>query len=612
MRRCSPRRCSSRSGRATPTPSSTCSSHRRAVRVLEGHPAIRELFAYDRRALVLGPLEATLQRLRARDYDVVVNCANWSAPSVSAAIIARLAGRRRRCSGRDLWPVRAMHTHPVAPRPGSRSEVVQRVHLLSPLPGAEPRYQLTFRPPKVVPSSSRSSPRCASAPHAVVNPGGRLDWRRVPHERVRLRRPGADRPRGGPGGDLGPGRGDPREPGLRARPGLGARAGDLDGRARRADAGRTADRRATTPARCTSRSRSAPPRSRSSCGWTSSAGATRRRPHRMLDLTPFAEDLRQPGGRGRARGPPAVGRGRGRQRRRPPGLILGAKRPTQRARCCEHDRFWSGTRAGRGRRDLGRAALGESQVLRGEGAAAARARRARVGDAQGGEGPARARRRRGLRSRRASAAATGTVPVVDLALVRSTAGPSPRSAREIGAPDDVLRLQDLVSQQGVIRLEERSVERRARRRPRSMQALDRGARGAPVRCAPTRGRRSRADLTARLALVEAWRREIEKLVPEPSSDYRHRLDERIAELAAGARRRPPAARAGGRLLRRAHRRRRGDDPPGLAPRAVPAAHRLGRAGRAASWTSSSRRCTARSTPPGRRASTPRSPPRGGR
>lgn len=154
--------------------------HRKALRVLSGLPGVHRLFVYDRRALVLGPFEKTIAEVRARDYDVVVNCGNWTAPSVSSAIIARLCGPRAAVLGPDVWPVRALHSRSVRAVPDTRSEVVQRVHLLSPVSSVAPVHQLTFRPPTVGSEVEAFLSRLGDRPHAVVNPGGRLDWRRVP------------------------------------------------------------------------------------------------------------------------------------------------------------------------------------------------------------------------------------------------------------------------------------------------------------------------------------------------------------------------------------------------------------------------------------------------
>ena len=162
--------------------------HARCARVLNGHPEADRVLTFDRRRLWLGPLAPGLRALRAEGYDVVVNCASWSAPSITPALVARLAAPASALVGPALWPVARLHSHPVAPLPDTRSEVEQRLHLLSPLlrargegqPPALPR--LSFRRPQVPPGFESFLERVRSAPHAVVNPGGRLGLRRIPPE----------------------------------------------------------------------------------------------------------------------------------------------------------------------------------------------------------------------------------------------------------------------------------------------------------------------------------------------------------------------------------------------------------------------------------------------
>jgi heptosyltransferase III len=69
----------------------------------------------------------------------------------------------------------------VASLSDTRSEIAQRVHLLSPLPGHSPRLQMRFRTPE--PSAEVKAwlePLAARGRYAVVNPGGRLGDRRIP------------------------------------------------------------------------------------------------------------------------------------------------------------------------------------------------------------------------------------------------------------------------------------------------------------------------------------------------------------------------------------------------------------------------------------------------
>ena len=66
--------------------------HRRVARVLDGHPKAA-------RILVLGD-RVSLRQLRRTPYDAVVDCGNWTAPSVHNAILARLAS----APGSELAP----------------------------------------------------------------------------------------------------------------------------------------------------------------------------------------------------------------------------------------------------------------------------------------------------------------------------------------------------------------------------------------------------------------------------------------------------------------------------------------------------------------------------
>ncbi|MCI0573582.1 MAG: heptosyltransferase [Myxococcaceae bacterium] len=145
--------------------------HPRALRVLAEHPRAR-------RVLALGS-NTTLRALRRERYDVVVDCGNWTEPSVRNAIIARLCGPRAAVLGPGVRPVRWLHTHPVSAREDTRSETAQRMHLLAPL-GLEAPAPLSFRTPHPAPRLEPLLARMRTGRWAVVNPGGRLGWRRIP------------------------------------------------------------------------------------------------------------------------------------------------------------------------------------------------------------------------------------------------------------------------------------------------------------------------------------------------------------------------------------------------------------------------------------------------
>jgi len=154
--------------------------HPKVARVLEGHPAIDRLIPLDRRRLWLGPLSAGLRGLRQTDYDAVVDCSNWTAPSTTSALVSRLAAPRAALVGPDQVPTRWLVDLALPPRPDTSREVLQRSHLLSWLPGFHPEERLSFRKPRL--DEAFQHYLDTLGPHVVVNPGGRLGERRIPPE----------------------------------------------------------------------------------------------------------------------------------------------------------------------------------------------------------------------------------------------------------------------------------------------------------------------------------------------------------------------------------------------------------------------------------------------
>ena len=153
--------------------------HPKARRVLEGHPELHELIAFNRVGIWLGPFAPGIRALRRRGYDVVVDCANWEVPSVTSAIVSRLCGPLAAVLGPAVRPVRWLRTHPVTALEETRNEIAQRMHLLSPLIGEPLPASMSFRaraPTEAIAAFVARDP----APMAIVNPGGRLDWRRIP------------------------------------------------------------------------------------------------------------------------------------------------------------------------------------------------------------------------------------------------------------------------------------------------------------------------------------------------------------------------------------------------------------------------------------------------
>jgi heptosyltransferase III len=158
--------------------------HAKVARVLQGHPDADAVLAFDRRALWLGPLAPGIRELRRAGYDTVVDCANWSAPSVTSALISRMAGPKAVVLGPGIWPVSLLQSVSVPARADTRHEALQRTHLLTPLTQGKIARGLSFREP-VVGEAFRGYLTGFSAPgarRAIINPGGRLGERRIPAE----------------------------------------------------------------------------------------------------------------------------------------------------------------------------------------------------------------------------------------------------------------------------------------------------------------------------------------------------------------------------------------------------------------------------------------------
>ncbi|MBK7859531.1 MAG: YicC family protein [Archangiaceae bacterium] len=135
-----------------------------------------------------------------------------------------------------------------------------------------------------------------------------------------------------------------------------------------------------------------------------------------------------------------------------------------------------------------------------------------------------------LTVKRASKSTTGTVPVVDTALVKEYRRAFKELAHAAGLSDDV-RLRDLMQQPGVLRLEEPAVDHAAAAaavESAISQALDalakmRGQEGAAIE----------ADLLSRLSEVETRVLKLKLLAPQAASEHHQRLVERVAEIARG-------------------------------------------------------------------------------
>jgi heptosyltransferase III len=154
-------------------------THQKCTRVLDGVPGIARLWGYDARFKWLGRLAPGVRLLRAEKFDAVIDCGNWSEPSVTALLISRLIAGAGAVIGPAVGPGRALMDVPVEAREDTASELLQRLHLLSPLGVPAQSRPLQFRAPR---GAEVWAEKLSASPHAVVNPGGRLDHRRVPRE----------------------------------------------------------------------------------------------------------------------------------------------------------------------------------------------------------------------------------------------------------------------------------------------------------------------------------------------------------------------------------------------------------------------------------------------
>jgi ADP-heptose:LPS heptosyltransferase len=163
-----------------PAPAVDVLVHEKTARVLDGHPAVDRLLTLDRRALALGPLAPGIRAVRdAGPWDVVVDCGNWEVPGVTSALVSRLVAGEAGVVGPAVAPTGPLHDLPVGGLTDTRSELAQRLNLLSPL--LDPPLLLpSFRTPRISESRKPFLDRVRASPHAILVPGGRLGWRRIP------------------------------------------------------------------------------------------------------------------------------------------------------------------------------------------------------------------------------------------------------------------------------------------------------------------------------------------------------------------------------------------------------------------------------------------------
>ncbi len=132
--------------------------------------------------------------------------------------------------------------------------------------------------------------------------------------------------------------------------------------------------------------------------------------------------------------------------------------------------------------------------------------------------------------RRAARTSTGVVPQVDLGLAREYLRAWREVATALGLPDTV-SVRDVATSLNVIRLEEPQLPLED-----ANKAVETALGAAIDQLRLMREKEGVAlagDLTARLALVAGWVKEVQALAPKAIDAYRSRLAERIAELSQG-------------------------------------------------------------------------------
>jgi uncharacterized protein (TIGR00255 family) len=132
--------------------------------------------------------------------------------------------------------------------------------------------------------------------------------------------------------------------------------------------------------------------------------------------------------------------------------------------------------------------------------------------------------------KRSARTATGTVPQIDVVLVKAYRRAFRELAAAAGLTDDI-RLRDLLLQPGVIHLEEPSADVAAAQtaiEAALSQALD-----ALQKMRAHEGEAIASDLLQRLADVEMRVVRLKALAPQAVAEHHQRLTERIAELSKG-------------------------------------------------------------------------------
>lgn len=167
--------------RRVPRPEVHLFVHPRSARVLAHAAGLAGLHVGEVRRPLAPAFLRTLLRLRRERFDVVVDCGNWTAPSLANALVTRVVGAKAARLGPGRAPSRALQTHTVPAREDTRRESLQRLHLLAPL-GLFPLDEIRLAPPPPTERLSALFARLGEVPLATLYPGGRLAERRVPEE----------------------------------------------------------------------------------------------------------------------------------------------------------------------------------------------------------------------------------------------------------------------------------------------------------------------------------------------------------------------------------------------------------------------------------------------
>lgn len=154
-----------------------------AAPLLETHPAVRRVLAYDKRRADRGlaGLRRLARRLRAERYAV----AYLPHRSLRSAALARLARIPRRVGYMDGW--RSLYTE-ARPRPRGRHEIDRLLALVDAMPhhGARPTLQLAASDVARVKEEIRSA--AVAPPFAALAPGSIWGSKRWPHFAALARR----------------------------------------------------------------------------------------------------------------------------------------------------------------------------------------------------------------------------------------------------------------------------------------------------------------------------------------------------------------------------------------------------------------------------------------